>query len=389
MSKPLVSLVALALALCLVSGCSGQTADSAETSTDTAQETTVEQSETVTEGQTPTGFQVSTPAADEHTEAIAKSWAPVAVLYEGEVYPFSEYETFEGLYSSTYVTLYDNGRFAYQSKIYIYRGTWTYHDDYDGVLTYVLTTDSVAKLTLESGVGGEVVNSEGGKVFIAYLVGDQPFLVLTEQGDDINETPLPAFVASDEWEVPMEASKGASTTSTSAPSATSTTSNSTSAPTQQTTSGNTSTTHSPTSNATSGEQRAAERARSYLGTMAFSREGLIDQLEYEGFSHSEAVYGADNAGADWSEQAALKAREYLRTMPFSRAGLIDQLEYEGFTTDQAEYGVSVCGADWNEQAVKKARQYLDLMPFSYDELVDQLEYEGFTHSEAVYGASNA
>mgnify|MGYP000334972687 CR=1 FL=1 len=29
--------------------------------------------------------------------------------------------------------------------------------------------------------------------------------------------------------------------------------------------------------------------------MPFSREGLIEQLEYEGFTHSQAVYGVDNA----------------------------------------------------------------------------------------------
>ena len=384
MAKPPVSLMVLSLALCLLVGCSGQYESNPEATEDTVQESAIEQSETVAEEPTATGFRQASPQDDEHTAAIAKSWAPIAVLYEGEVYPFSEYETFEGLYSNTYITFYENGRFAYQSKIYIYRGSWTYHDDYDGVATYVLRTDSIAKMTLESGVGGEVVDSEGGDVYIAYLVGDQPFLILTEQDDDINETPLPAFIASDEWDVPMEPSKGSGTTSAN----TSTTSNN--APTQQTTRNSTSTTtRSPSSSATSGEQRAVQRARSYLDTMAFSREGLIDQLEYEGFSHSEAIYGADNAGADWNEQAALKAKEYLGTMAFSRAGLIDQLEYEGFTSDQAEYGVSRCGADWNEQAVKKAREYLELMSFSYDELVAQLEYEGFTHSEAVYGASNA
>lgn len=29
--------------------------------------------------------------------------------------------------------------------------------------------------------------------------------------------------------------------------------------------------------------------------MPFSREGLIEQLEYEGFTHSQAVCGVDNA----------------------------------------------------------------------------------------------
>jgi hypothetical protein len=37
------------------------------------------------------------------------------------------------------------------------------------------------------------------------------------------------------------------------------------------------------------------------------------------------------------------AKQYLKTMPFSRAGLIDQLEYEGFTSAQARYGVKKAG----------------------------------------------
>ena len=71
---------------------------------------------------------------------------------------------------------------------------------------------------------------------------------------------------------------------------------------------------------------------------SFSYSGLIKQLEYEGFTSSEAQYGADNCGADWNMQAAKKAEEYLRYSSFSRSELIDQLVFEGFTQSQAEYG---------------------------------------------------
>ena len=95
--------------------------------------------------------------------------------------------------------------------------------------------------------------------------------------------------------------------------------------------------------ATMGERNALESARQYLNSMAFSYSGLIEQLEYEGYSNSEATYAADNCGADWYEQAALSAKEYLNSMSFSRQGLIEQLEYEGFTYDQAVYGVEQNG----------------------------------------------
>lgn len=94
------------------------------------------------------------------------------------------------------------------------------------------------------------------------------------------------------------------------------------------------------SSATTGEKNALESALDYLDCMAFSYEGLIEQLEFEGFTNEEATYGADNCGANWNEQAARMAREYLDVMSFSYSGLVEQLEFEGFTHSQAEYGAS-------------------------------------------------
>lgn len=94
---------------------------------------------------------------------------------------------------------------------------------------------------------------------------------------------------------------------------------------------------------TTGERNALEEAKSYLATMPFSYSGLIEQLEYVGYSKSEAVYGADNCGANWNEQAAKEAKSYLDIMPFSRSRLIEQLEYVGFTHEQAVYGVEQNG----------------------------------------------
>jgi hypothetical protein len=89
--------------------------------------------------------------------------------------------------------------------------------------------------------------------------------------------------------------------------------------------------------------QAVKRGASYLRTSAFSRSGLIRQLEFEGFSSSEATHGTDAQNADWNAQAAKKAASYLKVSAFSRSGLISQLEYEGFTQSQAEFGVSSVG----------------------------------------------
>ena len=86
-------------------------------------------------------------------------------------------------------------------------------------------------------------------------------------------------------------------------------------------------------------RNALKSAESYLSVMPFSYSGLVEQLEYEGYSHAEAAYAADNCGADWYAQAVKTAKQYLEIMSFSRSGLIDQLEYEGYTHDQAVYGV--------------------------------------------------
>ena len=136
---------------------------------------------------------------------------------------------------------------------------------------------------------------------------------------------------------------------------------------------------------TAGQRNALKKANSYLKYSNFSYQGLVEQLEYEKFSHEDAVYAVDHCGADWNEQALGKAKSYLDYSAFSYTGLISQLEYEGFTAEQAAYGADNCNADWNEQAAKSAKSYLDYSSFSRDSLIDQLVYEGFTYEQAVYG----
>lgn len=96
-------------------------------------------------------------------------------------------------------------------------------------------------------------------------------------------------------------------------------------------------------NITTGEKNALKKAKQYLAVSAFSHDGLIKQLEFEGYTTEEATYAADNVGADWNEQAAKKGKDYLAVSAFSRDGLIQQLEFEGFTTEQAEYGAQANG----------------------------------------------
>lgn len=138
---------------------------------------------------------------------------------------------------------------------------------------------------------------------------------------------------------------------------------------------------------TLGQKNALSSAKSYLSFSAFSYEGLIAQLEFEKYSHEDAVFAADNCNADWDEQALKSAKNYLSFSAFSYTGLIRQLEFEKFTNEQATYAADHCGADWNEQAAKSAKNYLSFSSFSKDGLIGQLEFEGFTKEQAIYGVT--
>ncbi|WP_240484327.1 Ltp family lipoprotein [Pseudarthrobacter sulfonivorans] len=91
------------------------------------------------------------------------------------------------------------------------------------------------------------------------------------------------------------------------------------------------------------QRNALRAAADYLDYTAFSRTGLISQLEYEEYSTEDATWAVDRVKVDWNVQAVKSAKDYLDYTAFSRAGLIDQLIYEGFTPEQAEYGVSQTG----------------------------------------------
>lgn len=94
---------------------------------------------------------------------------------------------------------------------------------------------------------------------------------------------------------------------------------------------------------TMGQRNALKSAKNYLSFTSFSYTGLIEQLEFEHYTHEEAVFAADNCGADWYDQAVKKAESYLDLLAFSKEGLVHQLEFEGFTSDQANYAVEKIG----------------------------------------------
>jgi len=134
------------------------------------------------------------------------------------------------------------------------------------------------------------------------------------------------------------------------------------------------------------QQNAVDKAESYLQYSAFSRTGLIEQLEFEGFSPEDATLAVDSLDVDYGEQAKKKAEDYIDYSAFSRSGLIEQLEFEDFSPEDSAAAVDSLSIDYNEQAAKKAQEYLDSSSFSRSGLIDQLVFEGFTQEQATYGA---
>lgn len=101
----------------------------------------------------------------------------------------------------------------------------------------------------------------------------------------------------------------------------------------------------PKANLTPEQKDAVGAAQDYLGTMAFSKKGLIKQLSSDagsGFKEKDAKIAVESMGVDWNKQAVKAAKEYRSSgMHFSRSGLIKQLESDagsGFTHAQAVYG---------------------------------------------------
>ena len=84
-------------------------------------------------------------------------------------------------------------------------------------------------------------------------------------------------------------------------------------------------------------------AQNYVQYMSFSRQGLIKQLEFEGYSTEASEYAVDNISVDWNEQCAKTAKKYLECVSFSRDGLYNQLAFEGFTDEQIQYSLSQVG----------------------------------------------
>jgi len=94
---------------------------------------------------------------------------------------------------------------------------------------------------------------------------------------------------------------------------------------------------------TTAQENAKRKAESYLEMSGFSRSGLIEQLQFEGFTVNDAKRAIDSMNVNWNTEAEQKAKSYIELSGFSRSGLIEQLIFEGFTKTQAAHGANSVG----------------------------------------------
>lgn len=271
------------------------------------------------------------------SEPIVGSWTAIGVMYDGEYTSFSGDEAINkamaDLYDTQYVTFDADGTYQMQSGAFAEDGKWTKQENQEGLsYAYMMTAeDGDQKLA--------GVMDDDTSVMMVYdmdMDSDQVMLVYGKDGADTEHV---YFDYGDYLSDDNDSDSDDSFSYDAADSYNSDDSYSYDS-NDSYSSYDSGSSYDSYGSVTSGESNALQKAWDYLDYMAFSYEGLIDQLEYEGFTSSEAKYAADNCGADWYDQAAKKAQEYLDYMAFSRSELIDQLEYEGFTYDQASYGVN-------------------------------------------------
>lgn len=254
----------------------------------------------------------------EEMNRLEGNWSVGGITYKDKIVDVRDVDSIADLYDTTFLWFDGDGSFGYMN-FYHHSGSCVHFQEN----SYLLKVESSYRFkTGDNGIEKEEIETEKQTTYLIEFVGDNytlRFGILDPFTGKIRADDSPLYFVKDGCESSYIAEHKAVVSS------------------------GKSSASSSSNTCTVGQSNALKQAKRYLDVMPFSYEGLIEQLEYEGYSYTEAVYGADQCGADWYDQAARAARNYLEIMPFSRSGLIDQLEYDGYTYDQAVYGVTQNG----------------------------------------------
>ena len=165
-------------------------------------------------------------------------------------------------------------------------GTWVWHNSDD--LYMIIEVNSDGTSTTSALIAGEYYLHEDPWNHISnntYGVGitDPFYVTIASNGTTLisEDTPNIVFVKDDDYVIP-----------TPPPTIINPTPTHTATPTHTVTPTVTKTVV-PTESIDVANEQAVKKAKSYLSYTSFSYQGLVEQLEYEGFTHTQAVYGAD------------------------------------------------------------------------------------------------
>lgn len=322
-----ISIIALLAVLAFASlGCSGQQSNTSSSSNAT--------SDTETSGNIEYRFNLNKDVSfDGVTVKIDSSWNKSGVPHDYEIKYSIKPSGSNYTVSEIEIRGYLNGETA---SIDTFKTAWKYQTDYSILEEWEMNGNKYTIFAGDSKIGnwasylmGYSPDNKGFSVFFSLgLYGAQEFIT------DNNKNEIISFFKQVTWDPSQTTVDSLDLYKANQAAIASSSSNGSSSSSSLTVTPN-----APTV----AQQNALKKAQQYLDYTAFSYTGLIEQLEYEQFSHEDAVYAADNCGADWNAQAARKAKQYMDYSSFSRGSLIDQLKYEGFTPEQAAYGASSVG----------------------------------------------
>lgn len=238
---------------------------------------------------------------------IIGKWIAQGTIYEGNVISFDDNDVLADLYDTEWIYINDDYSFSKQSGPFTGKGVWEQVEIEGAEYAYRFEQESSSRLSIDDKGNYEEIVQESNREYIAFIPSENiNTLVFSESSKSDDATILIYVKEGKDDKRESTSSKSSSNNST----------------------------------ISRGQQNALNRAKDYLEYQAFSYSGLIEQLEFEGFTNSEATFAVDNCGANWNEQAVLRAEQYLEYSSFSRSGLKEQLEFEGFTSSQAEYAVN-------------------------------------------------
>ena len=84
-------------------------------------------------------------------------------------------------------------------------------------------------------------------------------------------------------------------------------------------------------------------AKKYVETGNYTYTSLIDKLQQDGYSTGDAEYAANNCGADWNGMAANEAKKLIDGGVTTKEEIVDQLIFKGYTYQQAVHGAEANG----------------------------------------------